>query len=86
LVWGLFLSCENKIAAFAKKLVENCNGLFKAAPTRALARTIRSSCFVLPLMQSEERKDRHNDDNQSDQIDNIVHTSLPKAPAQREHV
>ena len=29
------------------------------------------------LMQAEERKDRHNDDNQSDQINNIVHNSLP---------
>jgi len=35
--------------------------------------------FRPTLTQSEERKDRHNDDNQSDQIDNIVHTSLPNA-------
>jgi hypothetical protein len=32
-------------------------------------------------MQSEERKDGHNDDNQPDQINNIVHVSLPSAPA-----
>ena len=32
-------------------------------------------------MQPEERKDGHDDDNQPDQINNIVHTSLPSAPA-----
>jgi hypothetical protein len=31
--------------------------------------------------QPEERKNGHNDDNQSDQINNIVHTSLPSTPA-----
>jgi hypothetical protein len=29
------------------------------------------------LMQTEERKNRHNDDNQADQINNTVHKSLP---------
>jgi len=77
------------IRAFRKKIGEDGSNLFKAAPGTVEGThvgTILSPCFVLPLTQSEERKDRHNDNNQSDQIDNIVHTSLPHALAQRGHI
>src|SRR5215831_4433110 len=35
--------------------------------------------------QPEERKNSYNDDNQSNQINNIVHTSLPKLLVQTDH-
>ena len=49
------------------------------SPETGAIRAFVATIFSLRLMQAKKRKDRHHDDNQADQINKTVHTSLRKA-------